>query len=278
MFLQPPPQALILVCAVLWSLAGVMIKSVDMTGLSIAGMRSLVAALALALLFPDLRKPPSASQFLGAISYTLTVISFVVATKLTTAANAIFLQSTAPLYVFIFSWLFLKHRPKFLDFLAMPFIGVGMTMFFIGDLNWSNKAGILVGAASGLFFGSFLVLMRRAPSGSPLRSILWGNILTFCIAAPFINASDLSYQNLGMLCLMGLFQLALPYYIYSRAVGHLSALDASLILLLEPILNPIWVWIFIGEQPNPNSLIGGAIVISSVAARAILKSRKSFQR
>jgi drug/metabolite transporter (DMT)-like permease len=255
-----------------------MIKSVDMTGLSIAGMRSLVAALALALLFPDLRKPPSASQFLGAISYTLTVISFVVATKLTTAANAIFLQSTAPLYVFIFSWLFLKHRPKFLDFLAMPFIGVGMTMFFIGDLNWSNKAGILVGAASGLFFGSFLVLMRRAPSGSPLRSILWGNILTFCIAAPFINASDLSYQNLGMLCLMGLFQLALPYYIYSRAVGHLSALDASLILLLEPILNPIWVWIFIGEQPNPNSLIGGAIVISSVAARAILKSRKSFQR
>jgi len=254
-----------------------MIKSVEMSGLSIAGMRSLVAALALALLFPGLRKLPSASQFLGAIIYTLTVISFVVATKLTTAANAIFLQSTAPLYVFIFSWLLLKHRPRFLDFLAMLFIGVGMTMFFIGDLNWSNKAGLLVGAASGLFFGSFLALMSRAPSGSPLRSILWGNFLTFCVAAPFINASDLSYQNLGMLCLMGLFQLALPYYIYSRAVGHLSALDASLILLLEPILNPIWVWIFIGEQPNPNSLIGGAIVIGSVAARAILNSRKSAQ-
>lgn len=276
MFIQLPPQSLILACAVLWSLAGVMIKSVDMSALSIAGMRSLFAALALALLFPELRKLPSRSQLLGALSYTLTVVSFVLATKLTTAANAIFLQSTAPLYVFIFSWILLRHRPKFLDFLVMPVIGIGMTLFFIGDLNWVNRTGILVGAASGLFFGSFLVLMRSAPTGSPLRSILWGNIITFCLTAPFISLADFTYQNTGMLLLMGLFQLALPYYIYSKAVGHLSALDASLILLLEPILNPIWVWIFVGEQPNASSLVGGAIVIGAVAARAILKTGRTM--
>jgi len=273
-----PPQTLILSCAVLWSLAGVMIKSVEMNALSIAGLRSLFAAIALTILFPELRKLPTRSQLLGAISYTLTVVSFVAATKLTTAANAIFLQSTAPLYVFFISWVVLKYKPATLDLLTAPIIAFGMTLFFIGDLNWQNRAGVLVGAASGLFFASFLLLMSKASPGSPLRSILWGNVITFCISTPFINTLDLSYQNVGMLALMGLFQLALPYYLYSRAVAHLSALDASLILLLEPILNPIWVWIFVGERPHSNSLIGGTIVIGSVAARALLKAKSTKTR
>ena len=273
MFNRISPQTLILSCAILWSLAGVMIKSVEMNPLSIAGLRSLFAAAALSILFPDLRRLPSRSQLLGAISYTLTVISFVVATKLTTAANAIFLQSTAPLYVFFVSLIFLKLRPSTIDFVSIPLIALGMTLFFVGDLSWENRAGVLVGAASGCFFASFLLLMSKASPGSPLRSVLWGNVITFCISTPFISTLELNHQNIGMLALMGLFQLALPYYIYSRAVAHLSALDASLILLLEPILNPIWVWIFVGERPHATSLMGGVIVIGSVATRSLLKAR-----
>lgn len=275
MFFRLPPAALILSCAILWSMAGVMIKSVEMSGLAIAGMRSLFAATAIGALFHQTMKVPTKLQAVGALSYALTVVSFVVATKMTSAANAIFLQSTAPLYVFFFTWFFLKQSPTRIDWLVMPLIVIGMSLFFSGPLDWSNKLGVIIGAASGCFFGSFLILMRKESTGSPLRAIFWGNILTFSATLPFMQSSEFNSHSLMMLTLMGLFQLALPYYIYSRAVGHISALDASLILLLEPILNPIWVFLFVGERPPATSILGGIIVIGAVALRPILRGQRS---
>ncbi len=270
-----PAPLILLATAVFWSLGGVLIKSVSASALSIAGLRSLFAAVALFVLFREVRSLPKKSHLLGALAYTLTVLTFVSATRMTTAANAIFLQSTAPLYVFFISWLFLKERPPKEDFIFMPLIGFGMLCFFLGDFNATNLPGLALASVSGVLFAVFLSLMRHHRYQEPLKAIFYGNVMTALLTAPFYEFQTLEAPDWGLLIFLGCVQLALPYFLYSRTIHRLSAVDTSLILLLEPILNPLWVYLLLSELPASSTLLGGFMVLSTVALRAYFIARKS---
>ncbi|HYF03655.1 MAG TPA: EamA family transporter [Patescibacteria group bacterium] len=265
---------LLLLCALLWSLGGVLIKSVDWHPLAIAGGRSTIAAL---VIFAYLRKPNftwSRIQLLGALAYAATVCLFVLATKLTTAANAIMLQFTAPVWVAIFGAWFLKEWTTRIDWIAIVLALSGMTLFFIDELSADNFTGNLVAICSGVAFAWMTLLLRKQKDASPLESILLGNIATAIIGIPFILTSDFTVSNSFGVLILGVIQLALPYIIFSYAIRHVTALEAILIPVIEPILNPVWVMIFMQEKPGKFAIFGGAVVISSILFKSIFSFKK----
>lgn len=255
--------------AVLWSFGGVLIKLVSLNPLGIAGMRSAMASL---LLLAVVRKPSfnwSFSQVGGAVAYAATVTLFVSANKMTTAANAILLQYTAPVYVAILGAWFLKEYPKLLDWITIFFVLGGMTLFFLDKLTPGGLLGNLLAIIGGISFAATALFMRSQKDSSPLESVLLGNILTALIGVPFAFGSKIDTTSWIALALLGVFQLGLSYLLYAAAIKHVTALEAALIPVLEPILNPIWVFLIVGEAPGKWAFIGGIIVLVSVAFRYI---------
>ena len=255
---------LLAVTAVLWSFGGVLIKSVRWNPVAIAGVRSMIA---LPFLLLAARKTPingSTSQIGGAIAYTATVLCFVGATKLTTAANAILLQYTAPVWVALFSHFFLKERVTGTDWLFILITMLGMLLFFIDKLSDSGTLGNGLAILSGIAFASLICFMRNQKDGSPIGSIVLGNGLTALLSIPWILHPVLDTTSWISLILLGVFQIGLSYILFSHAIRHVSALEGILVPVIEPVLNPIWVLLFVGETPGKWSLLGGLIVISAV--------------
>lgn len=260
--------------AMLWSLGGVLIKWVTWNPLAIAGARSAIASLVLLIV---IRKPKinwSGPQIGAALAYAGTVILFVCANKLTTAANAILLQYTAPIYIALFGAWLLKERTKAIDWITIFFVIGGMVLFFVDDLSSGGIWGNILAALSGLSFAFLAIFMRMQKDGSPLESVLLGNILTALIGLPFMFTSMPSISGWTALLILGIFQLGLPYILYSKAIKHVTALEAILIPVLEPILNPVWVLLVLGEKPGLWSLIGGLVVLVSVTARCVVSTLK----
>lgn len=270
-------QALLLlvITATLWSLGGLLIKSVAWNPVSIAGTRSLIAA---ALMLIYCRKPHfnwSKAQIGGAVAYAGTVIMFVTATKMTTAANAILLQYTAPIYTAIFGAWFLKERTSKLDWLTIALVFVGMGLFFVDKISPGNLLGNIIAIVSGVSFAGTALFLRKQKDGSPLESLILGNLVTGLIGIPFMFQSfPTTMANWFSLAALGIFQLGISYILYSKAIKHVTALEAILIPIIEPILNPIWVFLFMGEVPGPWALVGGAIVLFSVTGRCVLVALK----
>ncbi len=264
--------------AVLWSVGGVFIKLVDWNPMAIAAVRSTIASI---VIFLYLKKPKfnwSKAQIGAALAYTATVIFFVSATKLTTAANAILLQFTAPVYVALLSGWFLKEKIRLIDWLLVLTVLGGMTMFFLDHLSLEGFYGNIIGAASGISFALFTIFMRMQKKESPVESVFLGNILTAIIGLPFIFHSGPGTTGWIYLLILGLFQLGIPFILYSMAIKHVAAIDAVLIQILEPLLNPLWVFLLLGEIPGPWALLGGVIVLSAVTTRyliPILKNSRS---
>lgn len=265
---------LLVLTAVLWSFGGVLIKLVDWNPVAIAGVRSGIASLFILMVIKKPKITWSPVQILCAFCYAATVISFVAATKLTTAANAILLQYTAPIYVAIFSAWFLKERSKLVDWITIFFVIAGMLLFFLDNLESGKLIGNLLAIFSGITFAALTMLMRKQKDTSPLVSIFLGNILTAVIGLPFMFQSAPSIISWGGLILLGVFQLGLSYVFFSAAIKHVTALEASLIPIIEPILNPIWVFLMYGEIPGLWALIGGFVVVSAVTIRCILSLKK----
>jgi len=260
----------LVLAALLWSLGGILIKLIDWNPLAIAGVRSGIAAL---LILTILRRPQlnwSFPQVGGAISYAVTVILFVIANKLTTAANAILLQYTAPIYVALFGAWFLKEKTSWLDWLTIFFVLGGMTLFFIDDVTTGGLLGNILAIFSGVAFACLVLFMRKQKNESPLESVFWGNVLTALVGLPFMFQSMPNTSSWIGLLLLGIFQLGLSYILYSIAIKQVRALEAILIPVVEPILNPVWVFLLLGEIPGPWALVGGAIVLLSVTARCII--------
>lgn len=260
---------LLAVTAVLWSLGGLLIKSVDAHPLAIAGSRSAIAAVVVFLVRGRRPWHITLDQILAAVFYTGTVALFVAANKFTTAANTILLQYTAPIYVAIFGAWLLKERTHLYDWLTVAVTLGGMALFFLDDLNTRGMAGNLMALASGVTFAFFTIFMRRQKDGYPLDSVLLGNVLTAIVGVPFLRFGV--PDGTGWLCLvaLGVLQLGIPYVLYSAAIRHATALEAILIPVLEPLLNPVWVLLFLHEQPGRWALAGGAIVIAAVTARCL---------
>ncbi len=256
--------------AALWSLGGVLIKLVDLPPLAVAGLRSVVCALFL-MAVRGLPAPPRGGARLGAaLAYAATVMLFVTATKLTTAANAILLQFTAPVYVALLAHRIVGERTSAADWLATALALAGMGLFFVDKLDFSGLWGNLAGLASGVSFALMVLLLRKQKDGSPYGSLVWGNIIAAALCLPFCfeKAPDLS-DTAGLL-LLGVVQLGLPYLLYAWAVRRVSAMVAVLVPVVEPLLNPVWVFLVLGERPGSWAMLGGAVVLVAVTSRSLL--------
>jgi drug/metabolite transporter (DMT)-like permease len=264
---------LLLAAAILWSLGGVLIKSIDLSPVTIAGGRSLIASLVMSLAMPGVVRKISWRAVPGAIAYAGTVFLFVVATKLTTAANAIFLQYTAPIYIAMISPWFLGERTTWRDWLLVLIALAGVGVFFLDQLSLQGLSGVVAALGSGFAFAWLTVLMRRQKTGSPEAVVLLGNMLTFLIALPWMFPILRLEENGPRLLLLGVVQLTIPYLLYSLAIRHVRALDASIISIIEPILNPIWVMLATNERPAFWSIVGGSIVLATSLGRSLLASR-----
>lgn len=259
-----------------WSLAGVLIKYVATTwpGLAVAGGRGLIAAIFLLLTNRGLRFHFSRDQVIGAIGYAACTITFCAATTLTSAANAILLQYTAPVWVALLGTWLLGERATRADWLTIAVALGGMTLFFKNSLTLGHLDGDILAVVSGLCFAGMTIALRKQKDGSPIESIILGNLLAFVVGLPWIIQSPLLPAS-GWIALtvLGVVQLGVSYWLYARAIRHVTALEAVLIPVIEPILNPIWVLLFMHEKPSGWALVGGAIVLSAVTCRAYLSVR-----
>ena len=260
----------LIVTAILWSSAGLLLKMISWNPIAIAGMRSAIAAI---VLLAFLRRPHmtwSSAQIGGAIAYTVTVILFVSANKLTTAANAILLQYTSPIYVALFGAWFLRERATRLDWITISVVMGGMGLFFLDDLTTGGFWGNVCAISSGVTFACFVLFMRKQKNDSPLESVFLGNILTALIGLPFMFQTVPNASSWVGLILAGVIQLGLSQVLYAAAIKHVAALEAILIAVIEPILNPLWVLLIMGEAPGPWALLGGFIVLASVTFRYVV--------
>ncbi|AYO32039.1 EamA/RhaT family transporter [Biomaibacter acetigenes] len=265
-----------LICAaLLWSTGGFFIKWVEWNPLAIAGARSAVGAVLIGIVLRKKDLSWSREQILCALAYAATVILFVVANKLTTAANTILLQYTAPIYVALFSFAFLKERVTALDWITTVVVFGGMVLFFMDDFDTRGLLGNILAILSGMTYAAMVMLMRRQKDGSPLSSVFLGNIITALIGFPFMFRSMPSAAGFLGITLLGTVQLGLPYILYSTAIKSVSALEAVLIPVIEPITNPIWVFLMLGEVPGKGAIAGGIIVLGAVTARCIITEIKS---
>jgi drug/metabolite transporter (DMT)-like permease len=269
----------LLITVTLWSTSGLFIKLLPWHPLALNGVRSIIAAV---VIWIYVRRPHftwSFAQVGAAVAYVAANTCFIAATQLTTAANAIFLQYTAPLWVAIFGAWYLQERPKPIDWYTMAAIFVGMLLFFGDNLSLQGYMGNLLAILGGISFAWMILLMRKQKDGSPVESALLGNILAFLIGLPFLigpwaNMPAFSMQDWTILIFLGIFQLGIPFILYARAIQYLAAVEAVLIMTLEPILNPIWVFLGIGETPGRFALLGAAIVLAAVTIRAVISSRQ----
>jgi drug/metabolite transporter (DMT)-like permease len=256
--------------SILWSSGGLLLKMISWNPIAIAGMRSAIAAI---VLLAFLRRPHmtwSSAQIGGAIAYTVTVILFVSANKLTTAANAILLQYTSPIYVALFGAWFLRERATRLDWVIILVVMGGMVLFFLDDLTTGGFWGNVCAISSGATFACFVLFMRKQKNDSPVESVLLGNILTALVGFPFMFEAMPNASGWIGLVLLGVFQLGLSHALYATAIKHVTALEAILIPVIEPILNPLWVFLIVGETPGPWAFLGGFIILFSVTVRCVV--------
>jgi drug/metabolite transporter (DMT)-like permease len=278
--LSPRQKGLLAVlgAAVLWSTGGLLIKWVTLDALGVTMWRSLFAAATIAILVrPRLDLPWRLSRLTWAIAiaYALTLVMFVSATKLTTAANAIFLQYTAPVYLLIASPLLLRERVTRLDVATVAVAFGGMSLFFLGRLEGEALLGNILAAASGVTLAAMFMLLR-APGCSDEtrpRAMLLGNLL-LVVSLTVVNAGrgevelfTPSLRDLAGLIFLGVVQIGLAYLLFAYALRTVPALEASLIGMLEPVLNPVWVYLVLGEEPGRWAILGGLIIISAVSLR-----------
>lgn len=262
---------LLFVCATLWSLGGLLLKVVEWHPLAIAGGRGLIAGV---FLLAWVRKPKftwSRIQIGAAVAYAACTVLFAVANKFTTAANAIFLQYTAPIYIALLAFWILGERTRRADWITIAIAIGGMALFFIEELTFAGMFGNVVAIGSGVGFAVMALLLRKQKDGSPIESIILGNLLAGAIGLPFMLTSPPpDAASIGALLVLGVFQLGLPYLLYAYSIKRVTALEAVLIPVIEPVLNPVWVLLFLGERPGPLALLGGAIVLGAVIVRALI--------
>ncbi len=265
---------MLLGAAFLWSTGGFLIKLVDLSSFQIAGLRSLITA---SMLLVVIKKPTlkfSLNKILGAIAYASMSIFYISATKMTTAANAIMLQYTAPIYIAIFGGWMLRERATKKDWVTILFVIFGMVLFFFDDIGGGMLKGNIIAIFSGVALAFNTIFMRRQKDENPLENVFWGCILTFIVTSPFSFTKMPDTKSIVGLFLLGIFQLGVSYILYSKAIKKVPALEATFISLVEPILSPIWVFLAVGEIPGFFSVIGGIIVLTAITINCLTFRRQ----
>jgi DME family drug/metabolite transporter len=270
--------------AALFSTGGAAIKAADFTGWQTAGLRSGIAALAILLISPAARRGWTGRAVLVGFAYAACLTLFVLANRLTTAANTIFLQSTAPLYLLVLGPWLLKEPIRRQDLGFMAAVGVGLALFFVSAEAPRMTApdpvrGNILALVSGFAWALTVCGLRwlgggGGARGSAMAAVVSGNITAALVAVPMaLPLGSHSAAGWGVLIYLGVFQIAVAYVLVTAGLKHLGALEASLILLIEPTLNPVWAWLFQGEQPGAWAVLGGAIILGSTTLKGWLDAR-----
>lgn len=271
----------VLAAALLFSTGGAGVKATSLDAWQVASFRCGIAALVAFALMPSARVRPTRRIVLAAASYAATVILFVRATKLTTAANAIFLQSTAPIWLVFLAPTVLGERVRPRDLAFLVVLAGALVLFFLDapDARASAPrpfAGDVTAVVSGLTWAATLVslrLLERAEHGGAGPALLYGNLIGFSVCLPFALPVAAAASDVVVIAYLGAFQVALAYVCLTAGVRALPALEASLLLLLEPVLNPLWAYFIHGEQPGRLALFGGAIILGATLVQTLVDTR-----
>jgi drug/metabolite transporter (DMT)-like permease len=263
----------LVLAAIIWSTGGLMIKTSTWQPLAIMVGRNLFSCVLLLLYLRRFPTRWTRWKLIAAAGHLLTSFLFITSTKLTTAANAIFLQYTAPLYVVLLGFWFLREKPTRTDWLSMAVIFSGMFLFFGDKLSPSGMLGNLLAALSGVTFAMMTVALRAQKDGTSLESILIAQLLTVVFGFPVLLRESWTTTNLLIVAYLGLFQIGLAFLLFTTALKHVPAIEATLIGTLEPVLNPLWVALFIGERPGSFAVIGALVVLAGVVINAVGSAR-----
>ena len=268
-----------LVCATLWSIAGILIKVIPWTGFSVAAMRGLIAGITIAVYMAlkkyrfILNKKTLITGILSAMVYTC----FVCSNKMTTAANAIVLQFTSPVFIVIFTTVIYKTGIRRADLLVVLFTLAGITLTFLDKLESGYILGNFVAVGAGMFMAGMFVSVGNCEGEERFSGILLGQFFTFLIGLPslIISKPEFTPAATAAILALGVFQLGISYILYIKSSKYCPPLACCLLGAVEPLLNPVWVMIFDGETPGVLALVGGIIVIASVTVWCIFGKEKA---
>jgi drug/metabolite transporter (DMT)-like permease len=273
------PLLLVLGAAILWSTGGLFIKAASLSAVQLSFGRSLLAAITIAIVTRREGFGLNRVTAITSVLYAALLLLFVMATKLTTAANAIFLQYTAPVYVLILEPLFYKEKFRLRDMVTVAVCVGGMSLFFVGKLRPQDVDGNLLALASGVCFALYFLLLRHSKARDVNRasSAIYGNLIVVAIAAPaFFSAArrGIGARDIASMAYLGVIQIGVAYALFTAAMARgMRSLDASIVGYVEPVLNPIWVFLLLGERPSNWAIVGGAIIITSVLAHMLVSAK-----
>jgi drug/metabolite transporter (DMT)-like permease len=255
--------------AFLWSTGGLFIKWNTLTGLELSFCRSLFAMITVAILTRHEGFGLNRVSAVASILYAVLLVLFVLSTKATTAANAIFLQYTAPVYVLIFEPLIYKEQFRLRDLVTVMACLGGMGLFFVGQLRPQDIEGNVMALASGLCFAFYFLLLRhpRAREVNRASSVIYGNLLAVITLAWWGLPALLNLNRHDALSVayLGVVQLGISYVLFTKGMARgVRSLDAGIICYIEPVLNPVWVFLVLGERPSRWALLGGTIIVAAV--------------
>ena len=303
------PVWFVVVAVLMWSTGGLFIKLTSLDAYQVTFFRSLLAAITVLVLTRKAGMRLTVFAMIASIIYAATLFLFVWATKHTTAANAIFLQYTAPIYILILSPFVIGEKFHWRDLITIIFCLGGMSLFFVGKLELDEYQGNLAALGSGIFFGLYIMLLRhpkatgvsneivvseveptllasaptelptadrRVPNVNPLITVIYGNFLLALVALPSGLAAfpTMTLKDTVAVSFLGIFQIGIAYILFIKGVtAGTRPLDASIIGFIEPLLNPVWVFLFVGEEPSKWAILGGAIIIATVVAHTLRRYR-----
>jgi DME family drug/metabolite transporter len=275
---QVSPLVFVIAAAVLWSTGGLFIKWTPLSGLELSFGRSLLAAITVAIFTRHEGFRLNKVTALASVLYAALLLLFVLATKETTAANAIFLQYTAPVYLLILEPLIYKEKFRRRDLIVVTACVIGMSLFFVGKLRPQDVTGNLLALASGLCFACYFLLLRHSTARSVNRasSVIYGNLLLVLVAAPAgLRALPQMNMHDGLsVVYLGVVQIGVAYTLFTVAMARgVRSLDAGIVGYVEPVLNPVWVFLVLGERPSSWALVGGAIIVIAVVCHTLVEAR-----
>ena len=272
------PLMFVLAAALLWSTGGLFIKWTSLSGLELSFYRAFFALFTVALVTRREGFGLNGLTAAAAILYAVLVILFVMATKQTTAANAIFLQYTAPVYMLILEPIVYKEKFRGRDLITVLVCIGGMALFFVGQLRPQDVSGNVMALTSGFFFALYFLLLRhpKAREVNRASSVIYGNLLCVLICAPWGVAalSSIGRHDLLSVVYLGVIQLGVSYVLFTLGMARgVRSVDAGIICYIEPVLNPVWVFLVLAERPSRWALMGGAIIITAVIIHMLLDAR-----
>jgi len=269
----------VLTAALLWSTGGLFIKLISFSAMQLSFFRCSIAAVTFAIIFKKRVLLINKLSIANSIIYAVVLITFVIATKTTTAANAIFLQATAPIYVLIFEPIINKTRYDRINIITVSVCVIGMLLFFVGKLEPGHLEGNLVALISGVTFAALFLGMKKNDQKFQQSSIFWGNILVALICIPFLVSLEMiSFSDLWMVSFLGVFQIAFAYAFFASGLKRIFAVEASIISMVEPVFNPVWVFLGYGETPTIYSIIGGLIILGAIITRTLITGTPALRK